>query len=195
MHKFDAKLDEIAILASEDTHYSIPKASNLLQIDWLKIPVGFENREIDAVALDNIILEAKNKGKKYFIAVSNMATTMFGSVDNPDVYTSALEKHNAMYRLHIDGAYGGFVYPFSNQKSNINFSNPKLVRLPLMHTKCCKLLMEQEFCLPKRFNRKRINQRSRIRRRNGFNPLRKSLWRKCSCGLDDFIHVRSLWLV
>ncbi len=108
MHKFDAKLDEIAILASEDTHYSIPKASNLLQIDWLKIPVGFENREIDTVALDNIISEAKNKGKKYFIAVSNMATTMFGSVDNPDVYTSALEKHNVTYRLHIDGAYGGF---------------------------------------------------------------------------------------
>ena len=33
LHNFDAKLDEIAILASEDTHYSIPKASNLLQID------------------------------------------------------------------------------------------------------------------------------------------------------------------
>jgi tyrosine decarboxylase/aspartate 1-decarboxylase len=28
----DASLDEIAILASEDTHYSIPKASNLLKL-------------------------------------------------------------------------------------------------------------------------------------------------------------------
>jgi glutamate/tyrosine decarboxylase-like PLP-dependent enzyme len=126
LHNFDAKLDEIAILASEDTHYSIPKASNLLQIDWLKIPVGFENREIDVNALDNIISEAKNNGKKYFIAVSNMGTTMFGSVDNPDDYTSILEKHNVTYRLHIDGAYGGFVYPFSNQKTNINFNNPKI---------------------------------------------------------------------
>jgi hypothetical protein len=59
MHKFDAKLDEIAILASEDTHYSIPKASNLLQIDWLKIPVGFENREIDKNAFE-IIVRSKN---------------------------------------------------------------------------------------------------------------------------------------
>lgn len=126
MHKFDAKLEEIAILASEDTHYSIPKASNLLQIDWLKIPVGFENREIDAVALDSIILEAKNKGKKYFIAVSNLGTTMFGSVDNPEVYISTLENQQVMYRLHIDGAYGGFVYPFSNRDSVINFSNPKI---------------------------------------------------------------------
>jgi tyrosine decarboxylase / aspartate 1-decarboxylase len=126
MHKYDAKLEEIAILASEDTHYSIPKASNLLQIDWLKIPVGFENREIDAIALDSIISEAKNKGKKCFIAVSNLGTTMFGSVDNPEVYISALEKQQVMYRLHIDGAYGGFVYPFSNQDSVINFSNPKI---------------------------------------------------------------------
>ena len=126
MHQYDAKLEEIAILASEDTHYSIPKASNLLQIDWLKIPVGFENREIDTIVLDTIILEAKNKGKKYFIAVSNLGTTMFGSVDNPEVYISALEKQQVMYRLHIDGAYGGFVYPFSNRDSVINFSNPKI---------------------------------------------------------------------
>ena len=38
MHNFDAKLSEIVILASEDTHYSIPKASNLLQIEWIKVP-------------------------------------------------------------------------------------------------------------------------------------------------------------
>lgn len=126
MNEYHAKLDEIAILASEDTHYSIPKASNLLQIDWLSIPVTFETRAIDKNALEAIILEAKNKGKKYFIAVSNMGTTMFGSVDNPEDYISLLEKHNLEYKLHIDGAYGGFVYPFSNKASEINFSNPKI---------------------------------------------------------------------
>ena len=126
LHNYDAKLEEIVILTSEDTHYSIPKASNLLQIDWLKIPVGFENREIDTVVLDQIIKKAIANGKKYFIAISNMGTTMFGSVDNPDDYTSVLEQNNATYRLHIDAAYGGFVYPFSNQNSTINFSNPKI---------------------------------------------------------------------
>ena len=126
LHNYGAKLEEIVILTSEDTHYSIPKASNLLQIDWLKIPVGFENREIDTVALDQIIKKAIANGKKYFIVISNMGTTMFGSVDNPDDYTSVLEQNNATYRLHIDAAYGGFVYPFSNQNSTINFSNPKI---------------------------------------------------------------------
>jgi tyrosine decarboxylase/aspartate 1-decarboxylase len=121
-----AKLEEIVILASEDTHYSIPKAANVLMLDWLKIPVDFENREIDKMALEQIILQAKQNGKKYFIAVANMGTTMFGSVDNPEDYTQVLEKHNLEYKLHIDGAYGGFVYPFSNQKSIQNFANPKI---------------------------------------------------------------------
>lgn len=126
MYKKEAKLKEIVILASEDTHYSIPKGANLLQLDWLKIPVTFENRVIDKIALEEIIVKAKNKGKKYFIVISNMGTTMFGSVDYPEDYSSVLEKHNLDFKLHIDGAYGGFVYPFSNENSTINFSNPKI---------------------------------------------------------------------
>jgi tyrosine decarboxylase / aspartate 1-decarboxylase len=126
MHLKSAKLSEIAILASEDTHYSIPKASNVLQIDWLSVPVDFESRAINKVALEQLIATAKANGKKYFIPIANMGTTMFGSVDNPDDYTDVLEKHNLDYKLHIDGAYGGFVYPFSNKNSVINFSNPKI---------------------------------------------------------------------
>ena len=126
MYQKGAKLNEIAILASEDTHYSIPKAANLLMLDWIKIPVSFEKREIDTVVLEQKIIGAKQNGIKYFIAVSNMGTTMFGSVDNPEEYTTALEKQQVEYKLHIDGAYGGFVYPFSNEKSTINFSNPKI---------------------------------------------------------------------
>ena len=125
-NKFNATNSEITILASEDTHYSIPKGSNILNIDLLTIPVNFENRKIDEIALESIVKTATENGKKYFIAISNLATTMFGSVDDPDVYSNLLEKLNLEYKLHIDGAYGGFVYPFSNLKSTINFSNPKV---------------------------------------------------------------------
>lgn len=126
MYQKEAKLDEIVILASEDTHYSIPKGANLLMLDWIKIPVSFQERELEKTALEQKVIEAKQNGKKYFIAVANMGTTMFGSVDDPENYTSILEKHEVEYKLHIDGAYGGFVYPFSNPKSTINFSNPKI---------------------------------------------------------------------
>ncbi len=130
-NKNHAKNNEIAILASEDTHYSIPKGSNILNIDLLTIPVTFENRKIDESALESIVKDAVKNGKKYFIIISNMATTMFGSVDDPDVYTDLLDKLNLPYKLHIDGAYGGFVYPFSNLKSAINFSNPKICSITI----------------------------------------------------------------
>lgn len=126
MHEFDAKLDEIILVASEDTHYSIPKGANLLQIERISVPVHFETRAIDENELEKLLIQAKNKGKKYFIIVSNMGTTMFGSVDNPEIYTQILEKLELTYKLHIDGAYGGFVYPFNHEKSVINFSNPKI---------------------------------------------------------------------
>lgn len=124
--EYNASLDEIAILASEDTHYSVPKGANLLMIDWLKVPVDFDKRNIDKQALQQIIKEAQNNGKKYFIVVVNMGTTMFGSIDDMADYTDALEEQNLLYKLHVDGAYGGFVYPFSNKESNLNFNNPKV---------------------------------------------------------------------
>ncbi|CAN1496167.1 GadB Glutamate decarboxylase and related PLP-dependent proteins [Flavobacteriaceae bacterium] len=125
-YKLGANQQEIAILASEDTHYSIPKAANLLMLDWLKIPVDFYTREIDTFQLENIIIKAKKKGKKYFIIVSNMGTTMFGAIDDPNDYIQLLEKHHLEYKIHIDGAYGGFIYPFSNKESELNFENPKI---------------------------------------------------------------------
>ncbi|HEY4617561.1 MAG TPA: pyridoxal-dependent decarboxylase [Flavobacterium sp.] len=126
INKLNTSLSEIAIIASEDTHYSIPKAANVLMLDWLKIPVDFETRTIDIFALENSIITAKKRGKKYFIVVSNMGTTMFGAIDNPNDYIEILEKHDLKYKLHIDAAYGGFVYPFSNKASEINFENPKI---------------------------------------------------------------------
>lgn len=121
--KYNAKPDEIAILASEDTHYSIPKGSNLLMTEWLKAPVDFKNRCIDKEALDSLVTKAQAEGKKYFIIVANMATTMFGSVDEVKDYTDVMEKYNLTYKLHVDGAYGGFIYPFSNEENNMNFQN------------------------------------------------------------------------
>lgn len=126
MYELYAQPSEIVIITSEDTHYSIPKASNLLMIDWLKIPVGFETRLIDTTALEAIVVKAKQEGKKYFIVVSNIGTTMFGAIDNPNDYIQVLEKHQLQFKLHIDGAYGGFVYPISNKDSVINFENPKI---------------------------------------------------------------------
>jgi len=126
MRERGASLNEIAILASEDTHYSIPKGSNLIQVRWLKVPVDFSTRQLDESQLEKMIKEAKDSGVRYFIVISNMGTTMFGSIDNPDSYSRILEKEDLEYCMHVDAAYGGFVYPFSNQDSKITFQNPHI---------------------------------------------------------------------
>jgi len=132
MKNHNAKPSEIAIIASEDTHYSIAKGANILLIDWLSIPVNFENRKIDTEAFEKILLNAVTVGKKYFIVVCNMGTTMFGSVDNPLDYTSLLDKLNCDYKMHIDAAYGGFVYPFlAKDEKLINFKNQKITSITI----------------------------------------------------------------
>lgn len=115
---------EIVIICSTDTHYSIPKGANLLQLDLLQIPVDFETRQIDPILLDVQLQKARENGKKYAIIVCNMGTTLFGSIDNPSVYAEALEKWGFQFKLHLDGAYGGFVYPFSQPDSELHFGNP-----------------------------------------------------------------------
>jgi len=92
LKEYNAKPKEIAIIASEDTHYSIPKGANLLMIDWIRLPVDFDNRTIDVNTFEEDIILAKHNGKKYFILVANMGTTMFGSVDDPVRLTTILEK-------------------------------------------------------------------------------------------------------
>ncbi len=121
-----ARLDEIAIVASEDTHYSIAKGANLLMVDWISIPVVFDTRAIDTAALENQLKKALAQGKKYFIAVANMGTTMFGSVDNPSSYIDWFGEHQLPFFLHIDAAYGGFVYPFLAPDNALHFGNPHI---------------------------------------------------------------------
>lgn len=131
MHEHKAKHDEIVIMCSEDSHYSMDKGGNLLSVDVIKVPVRENDRAIERETLNQVIEEAKSNGKKYFIVVSNMMTTMFGSVDDVELYIEALESNEVAFKLHIDGAYGGFYYPFTKDAKNINFSHPKITSVTL----------------------------------------------------------------
>lgn len=131
MRSKNADISEIVILCSKDSHYSMNKAANILNLDLIRVNVDDGTREIDKFDLEDKLLDAKKSGKKYFIVIANMMTTMFGSVDDPNIYTELLEKLEFNYKLHIDGAYGGFFYPFANKNNNLNFSNPKVSSVTL----------------------------------------------------------------
>lgn len=126
IQEYNAKINEIGIIYSEDSHYSLAKASNLLNVDSFVIKVDELNRSINAADLVEKITTAKLRGIKYFIVNANLSTTMFGSVDDINVLTTVLNEHNIHFKLHIDAAFGGFIYSFTNSSFDYTFKNPHI---------------------------------------------------------------------
>jgi tyrosine decarboxylase / aspartate 1-decarboxylase len=123
MAEYGAALNEIGIVCSKDSHYSMDKAANVLSIAIDKVGVSEDDRSITAHTLNDALDALQSRGVKYYIAVANMMTTMFGSVDPVDLYTDTLVSRNLPFKLHIDGAYGGFYYPFTRKDTHLAFSN------------------------------------------------------------------------
>lgn len=126
MQEYNASENQIGVLFSEDTHYSIAKACDLLRLKPFLLSVDSKARKIEIDALKAALKSASEEGIKYFIVVLNMSTTMFGSVDDIGSVVTQLEANHFAYKLHLDGAFGGFIYPFSNSNSEHHFGNPKV---------------------------------------------------------------------
>lgn len=131
MAEYEASPSEIAILCSTDAHYSVDKASNVFNIRIVKAQVDEETRIINRDDLAAKVDEASRTGVKYFICVANMMTTMFGSVDSTEDFTIVLKEKGMPLKLHVDGAYGGFFYPFADKNSQLNFANPDVNSITL----------------------------------------------------------------
>lgn len=131
MRQFKARVDEIAILCSADSHYSMDKAANILCLDIFKIEVSEDNRAMSETGIVEKLLEAKNRGKKYFIVVCNMMTTMFGSIDDVELLVKCLNEFSCEFKIHVDGAYGGFYYPFSSIENSLSFKNKYITSFTL----------------------------------------------------------------
>jgi len=122
--EYQAELNEIRVVYSTDSHYSFPKACNLLGLKSLIFQVDSDSRAVNFPALKKQMLQHIQQGAKYFIVNINLSTTMFGSVDDIDGMTALLSDLQVNYKLHVDGAFGGFIYPFTNPDSRHNFKNP-----------------------------------------------------------------------
>ncbi len=124
--EFKAKPNEIAVVYSEDAHYSMPKGAALLSLNKVVTKVDVDTRKITRESVIEGIENAKSQGVKYFIVIMNMSTTMFGSVDDIDEITGWLDELDTEYKVHIDGAFGGYIYPFATDKSRYTFRNKKI---------------------------------------------------------------------
>lgn len=124
MHQFNARLEEIAIVCSEDSHYSMKKGGNIFQLHVESIPVDYHTRKVEITSCVEQFESLNNRGIKYLIIVNNMMTTMFGSVDDLTIYVDALAQFDFIYKIHVDAAYGGFYYPLITEENTLNFQNP-----------------------------------------------------------------------
>ena len=122
--EFHAQPHEIAVVYTEDAHYSMPKGANLLGLPRIIVSVNQEDRKIDLNAFRNQLIQAAQNGTKYLIITLNMGTTMYGSVDDIDPFLAVLNEFRFEYKIHIDGAFGGFIYPFTNENNPLNFAHP-----------------------------------------------------------------------
>jgi tyrosine decarboxylase / aspartate 1-decarboxylase len=129
--EFSAKNEQIGIVCSQDSHYSMDKAANVLNIQIEKVAVDSNERTISEEAIQHAIELLEQRGVTHFIVVANMMTTMFGSVDSIDLYTETLGQLGVSYKLHVDGAYGGFYYPFTKKDSQLTFLNPNVSSVTL----------------------------------------------------------------
>ncbi len=121
--EFKATPEEMVIVYSQDSHYSFAKGANLLGLGSLVFKVNENTREVDIRDLEQKLVKEVQKGVKYFIVNVNLSTTMFGSVDDIDKVTDLLHLLGLNYKLHVDAAFGGFIYPFTNRQSRHNFAN------------------------------------------------------------------------
>lgn len=126
MESYGDQARHVGVLYSEDSHYSFYKAANLLQIQAIEIPVASETRQMTIASYELAIRNAQANGVRALVAVFNMGTTMFGSVDEIDRLLPILKRSGMPYKVHVDGAFGGFVYPFTNHDHRLTFSNPEV---------------------------------------------------------------------
>ncbi|GAB3653464.1 pyridoxal-dependent decarboxylase [Echinicola sediminis] len=128
-NEYGAENGEIAVFYSSDSHYSMPKGANLLNLQSFILEVDEASRQITQNSLEDQMGKAKEEGYKYFIVVANLSTTMFGSVDDVDRLGDFFTEAKVPFRIHVDGAYGGFIYPFTDEASPYTFKNPYITSI------------------------------------------------------------------
>lgn len=123
MNTYGLTPQQIGVVYSEDTHYSIPKGINILSLNPSRVSANRHTRLMESSSLETQIDNALSNGIQHFIVVLNMGTTMFGTVDDLDTVVAALSRKGVSFKIHVDAAFGGFVYPFLNTSSAFTFKN------------------------------------------------------------------------
>ena len=120
---------EMAILITPLTHYSVIKAAHLLDIRQHIVMVDINAQlEMDLASLRSTINRLIEQGLHHFIIVGTVGTTLCGSVDpiqgiNQVIRESTDDTH---FYFHVDASFGGYTVPFVTDDVLIGFENSEV---------------------------------------------------------------------
>jgi len=121
----------IGILCSEDTHYSMHKAADLLSMGIQTIAVDTWSRQMTPAGIEAALDRFEAAGHTHAVVVFTMGTTMFGSIDAPAPLLDALARRGVPVKVHVDAAFGGFIYPFTRPDQPLGFHHPQVQSVTL----------------------------------------------------------------
>lgn len=117
-----APLDVRDVIISESHHFSFDKTAELLGLNLIKIPVGKDHK----IRIDLVKLAVTNKT----MAIVGIAgTTGLGLCDNITELSDIAVSKNIY--LHVDAAFGGFVFPFMENSNTFDFSLPGVMSVTM----------------------------------------------------------------
>ncbi len=99
----------LVALASEDAHYSLDKAANILGIGTnrlAKVPLDSRGR-MEPDKLEEMLQETVSRGDRPFFVAATLGTTVRGAYDSLPELLELRNKYG--FWLHADGAWGGAV--------------------------------------------------------------------------------------
>jgi tyrosine decarboxylase/aspartate 1-decarboxylase len=108
LYAFKKTFSSRTVISLESAHQSISKAAALLELNIVKVKVnddGYYNPD----ELQGMLARYPNS-----VLVLTMGTTEIGRVDPITPIIDSIRKYHI--HVHIDGAMGGFTYPFTNPK-------------------------------------------------------------------------------
>jgi glutamate/tyrosine decarboxylase-like PLP-dependent enzyme len=101
-------VDNSCIYMTADAHHCLDKsirAAGLADCKKRLVPMD-EHFRMDAVALEQLVIEDKTSGLRPWLIITSAGTTDTGAVD-PVATIADLARQHALW-LHVDAAYGGF---------------------------------------------------------------------------------------
>lgn len=115
------------LLFSEDSHYSVFKAANILRIPYITIASN-KKGEINYKKFEQQVIKQKDSD---IVLNLNIGTTMKGAIDNIEVICNILNKSASRYYIHADAALSGGFLPFIKNAPEINFKKYPLDSLSI----------------------------------------------------------------